>query len=201
MKNMSKKKQPEKIIKDNGSLKIKKGKKSDLDKFNEKHVALKNVNVNNDKNKIGDTIRIIVILLLIVCVIVLGMNIYHESLKDGDNKYIINEESYLNDSLKLLEHKDDYIGKVVVVSGIYETYTKDDKLYKMIYRKTPGNGGNNGIVAFDISYTGDMELNTNDYIKVTGILQTNNDNEDDDYLIIKASKIEKLESLNEFVYK
>ena len=198
---MSKKKQPEKIIKDNGSLKIKKGKKSDLDKFNEKHVALKNVNVNNDKHKIGDTIRIIVILLLIVCVIVLGMNIYHESLKDGDNKYIINEESYLNDSLKLLEHKDDYIGKVVVVSGIYETYTKDDKLYKMIYRKTPGNGGNNGIVVFDISYTGDMELNINDYIKVTGILQSNNDNEDDDYLIIKASKIEKLESLNEFVYK
>ena len=34
---------------------------------------LKNVNVNSDKHKIGDTIRIIVILLLIVCVIVLSI--------------------------------------------------------------------------------------------------------------------------------
>lgn len=191
---MEEKKTQLKLNRKPSNLAIKKDKKSDLDKFNE--------TLNKKKHKIDDSLKIIVLVILLVALIGIVIYIMKNYNKTNNDEVIISEENFLQDTYDVLSHKDDYIGKTITLEGIYSSYTEGDKIYKMVYRNTPGTNGNNGMAAFDISYAGEVEVNDNDWVKVTGILEQYEDEIDHkEYLIIKVKALEKIEAKNKFVIK
>lgn len=187
-------------------LKVK-GKKSDLDKFNIKNTkkGLNKKKTNSlsiktpHNSNVGKVITIIV--LLIILTLIIGVIVKNKT-ANKNNVYVINEDTYLQQVNEILSHKDAYIGKEISLSGIYGDYDYNGKVYKMIYRTTPGTSGNNGIAAFDINYAGETELESGDWINITGTLKSYIDETDnEEYLEIDVKKLEKIEEGNKFVTK
>lgn len=186
-----------------GNLNIK-SKKSDIDKFNKKTKPKKvsqtlSIKKQHDKKDLAK--RIITIGLL---VLLLGIIIYFicNSNRNTNDLIVINEETYISQVNEILSHKDEYLGRDIMFTGLYSSYDYNGKIYRMVYRTTPGTSGNNGIAAFDIEYNPEIELEENDWVTVCGTLKSYIDETDgEEYLTIVVKSLEKVEAQNKFVTK
>lgn len=175
------------------SLKIKADKHSYISKFNNK--------LKKGKTRKKGTLVFISLILMTITILVVIFN--KPSTPIDDSVFVINEDSYISSFNKIYSNLDLFIGKNISLSGMLKTYEVDNKKYMMVYRNTPGNSGNNGIVGFDFEYVDMQELKENSWISVTGMLIQNND-DNHEYLKIEATSVTPIidtKDLNEFVIK
>ena len=102
----------------------------------------------------------------------------------------ITEDMYVTWVNEIYINRDDYIGKTVVIEGMYAPYfvEEEDTTYNLVYRVGPGCCGDDGeMCGFEFEYDGDLP-EENDWIEVEGVLGYY-EVDGNQYLTLKDSKM------------
>jgi uncharacterized membrane protein YcgQ (UPF0703/DUF1980 family) len=120
----------------------------------------------------------------------------NEIIKIPDDFFITNiNDIYIN--------AEDYLGKTIRYQGVYaeEQIPELNRTLRYVYRYGPGCCGNDGNVGFEVVYDGDKYPNPDDWVEVTGILESYTEH-GADFLRLQVCRIDVLpERGEEFVVR
>ena len=112
----------------------------------------------------------------------------------------IREKLFIQQCNDVYENMEDYIGRTIKIEGLCEVWDLEEEgMHYVVYRKTPGCCGDDGMIGFGFKYSGDMP-EKDDWIEVEGEIVSVSDA--DGYLTpeIRAARvIVKEERGEEFV--
>lgn len=85
----------------------------------------------------------------------------------------IREKMFIQQCNDIYINPEQYQGKIIQMEGIYDEFQADGNVSRLIYRRSPGCCGDDGMVGFLFIYSGEMPK-PNDWIKVSGTIDTVN---------------------------
>jgi len=123
--------------------------------------------------------RIFLIVLGVISFLLVGCS--------NSNIVEIREKMFIQQCNDIYINPSQYQGKIIQLEGIYDEFQTDGKISRLIYRRSPGCCGDDGMVGFLFTYSGEMPR-PNDWIKVSGTIDAVNNN-----VIMNITQLEILE--------
>jgi uncharacterized membrane protein YcgQ (UPF0703/DUF1980 family) len=105
---------------------------------------------------------------LILCLALAGCGGADTPAQDAGNIVEIGDKLFIQRCTDLYMNPADYEERLVKIEGICDVWEEGGETRYAVYRRTPGCCGDDGVMGFSFSYSGDQKLGPGDWISVTG---------------------------------
>jgi predicted small secreted protein len=111
----------------------------------------------------------VAILVLVYCLALAGCGGGEKGapVQNTGNVVEIGEKLFIQQCTDLYMNPEDYEEKLVRIEGICDVWEENGETCYAVYRRTPGCCGDDGVMGFSFSYSGDEQLAMGDWISVT----------------------------------